>query len=166
MTARFRRDRRAVLQRAGAASLGAVLGSVLGVAIPGVGEAGLERGFHFVRIQAGPDGRSYIDEFDPQMPDEMPPVIYRAEAVSVALLIWPAGKVFNFGPTHDGVRRLLVTATGLTVTIVDDGTTPGISYHPLKPGSVMFAEDFSGRGHRGQVLADEDAVVFQVDLAG
>lgn len=153
MTAGFRRDRRAVLQGAGAASLGALLGAV----IPGVGAAGIERGFHFVRIQAGPDGRSHIDEFDPRMPDERPPVIYRAEAVSVALLIWPGGTAFNFGPTHGGVRRLLVTATGLTVTIVDEGSTPG---------SVMFAEDFSGLGHRGQVLADEDAMVFQVDLAG
>ncbi len=162
MSARFRRDRRAVLQGAGAVSLGALLGTVL----PGVGAAGLERGFHFVRIQAGPDGRSTIDEFDPQMPGETLPLIYRADAVSVALLMWPGGKAFDFGPTHGGVRRLLVTATGLTVTIVDDGSTPGTSYHPLKPGSVMFAEDFTGRGHRGQVLADEDAIVFQVDLAG
>ena len=162
MTARFRRDRRAVLQGAGAVSRGALLGAV----IPGIAEAGLERGFHFVRIQAGPDGRSYIDEFDPQMPGETPPVIYRAEAASVALLTWPGGKAFDFGPTHGGVRRLLVTATGLTVPIVDDGSTAGTSYHPLKPGSVMFAEDFSGRGHRGLVLADEDAIVFQVDLAG
>jgi hypothetical protein len=155
-------DRRGVLRAAGTASIAALLGTV----IPGAARAGLERGFHFVRIQAGPDGRSYIDEYDPQMPGESPPVIYRAEAVSVALLTWPGGTAFNFGPTHGGVRRLLVTATGLTVTIVDDGSGAGTSYHPLKPGSVMFAEDFSGRGHRGQVFADEDAIVFQVDLAG
>jgi len=162
MTKTFQSDRRKILTGAGAVSLGALLGSV----IPGLAEAGLERGFHFVRIQAGPDGRSYIDEYDPTSPDETLPVIYRADAVQVALLTWPGGTAFNFGPTHGGVRRLLVSATGLTVTIVDDGSAAGTSYHPLKPGSVMFAEDFSGRGHRGQVLADEDAIVFQVDLAG
>jgi hypothetical protein len=141
------------------------LGGLIAEALPGWAEAAIENGFHFVRVQEGPDGRSYIDEYDPTQPSETLPSIYRAAAVQVALLTWPAGTVFSGGPTHGGVRRLLVTVTGLTVTIVDDGATPGKSYHPLKPGSVMLAEDFAGRGHRGQVFADEDALVFQVDLA-
>jgi hypothetical protein len=154
-------DRRSVLAAAGAVSLGGLIAELL----PGLADAALESGFHFVRILEGPDGRSYIDEYDPVQASETLPSIYRADAVQVALLTWPAGTAFGWGPTHGGVRRLLVTLTGLTVTIVDDAATPGKSYHPLKPGSVMFAEDFAGRGHHGQVFVDEDALVFQVDLA-
>jgi hypothetical protein len=150
-----------VLAGAGALSLGSVLTEIL----PGVANASLEAGFHFVRIHEGPDGRSYIEEYDPRQPSETLPVLYRAAAVQVALLRWPAGTEFGWGATHGGVSRLLVTVSGLTVTIVDDGATPGRSYHPLKPGSVMLAQDFEGRGHHGKVFADEDAIVFQVDLA-
>ena len=154
-------DRRSILQALGAWSLG----SLIAAALPRGVQAGVDRTFYFVRISEGPDGRSYIEEYDPRQLGAKEPVIYQAPAVSVALLRWPAGTVFNWGPTHGGVHRLLVTATGLTVTIVDDGAETGRSYHPLKPGSVMLAEDFAGRGHRGRVLPGEDAIVFQVDLA-
>lgn len=123
-------------------------------------------GLSFVRVYAGDDGFSHIETIDPRQAEEKLPYIFRAKAVSVALLTFPAGMVWDWHHTHHGVRRLLVTLRGLCVTIVNDGCEPGRSYHPLMPGSVMLAEDFSGRGHRGHVFAESDTIVFQVDLAG
>jgi hypothetical protein len=59
----------------------------------------------------------------------------------------------------------MVQLRGLSVVIVNDGHEPGVSYHPLAPGSVIFVEDLHGRGFRGRVFEDEDALFMQVDLA-
>jgi hypothetical protein len=154
-------DRRGLI---GAAGLGAV-GSLLTGMFGAPAAAGQPQPFHFVRIYEGPDQRSHIEVIDPRQAEEKLPCLYRAKAVSVGLLTFPAGTIWDWHLTHDNVRRLIVLARGLTVTIVDEGDVAGVSYYPWKPGTVMLAEDGSGRGHKGRVFADEDALVFQVDLA-
>ncbi len=154
-------DRRGLLAAGGVGTVGGLLSVILGQPVA----ADEPQPFHFVRIYEGPDQRSHIEVVDPRNIQEKLPYLYRAKATSVSLLTFPAGTVWDWHLTHNNVRRLIVLVRGLTVSIVDDGDTPGVSYYPFKPGMVMLAEDFAGRGHRGKVFADQDAIVFQVDLA-
>jgi len=126
--------------------------------------AGAPPGFYFIHLFTGEDGRSHIETLDPSQAEEKLPYFFRARATGDSILTFPAGHDFDWRLTRD-IPRLLVQLRGLCVTIVDDGCEPGVSYHPLRPGSVMLAEDRTGRGHRGKVFGDEDVVTLQVDLA-
>jgi hypothetical protein len=119
---------------------------------------------YFIHLFTGPDGRSHIEELSPRQVGVKLPYIYRSKATEVSVLTYPAGHRFDWGLTP-GVPRLIIQLRGLSVTIVDDGGKPGSSYHPLAAGSIMLAEDRSGRGHRGMIFGDEDAISMQVDLA-
>jgi hypothetical protein len=121
-------------------------------------------GFYFIHLFTGPDGRTHLEEIDPRQAEQKLPYWYKAKATAVAVLTYPAGHQFDWHLTRD-VPRLIIQLRGLSVTIVDDGNEPGVSYHPLRPGSVMLAEDKSGKGHRGMIFSDEDAYSMQVDLA-
>jgi|GEM_PF-2854023 hypothetical protein len=124
---------------------------------------GAPPGFYFIHLFTGPDGHSRIEQLNPSQAQEKLPYFFRAQATGVSLLTFPAGHEFDWRLVRD-VPRLIVQLRGMSVTIVNDGCEPGVSYHPLRPGSVMLAEDFSGRGHRGKVFGDEDCVTLQVDL--
>jgi hypothetical protein len=120
--------------------------------------------FHVVHLYAGRDGRTRLETLDPRQATEHLPYLFKSKATSVAVLRYPAGRKFVW-PSTPGVRRLLVQLQGASVVIVDDGHEPGRSYHPLQPGSVVLVEDLGGRGPRGTVFEDEDAIIMQVDLA-
>lgn len=121
---------------------------------------------HFVRVAAANDGTSRITHFAPPPPVGPPALVYHAPASIAAILTFQAGTELGWRLTTGGVRRLLILLCGTSVTIVDDGCNPGMSYHPLGPGMVMLAEDFAGRGHRGKVMDGEEVFLFQVDLVG
>jgi hypothetical protein len=120
-------------------------------------------GFYFIHLYEDPDGTSRIAQLNPAQAHEKLPYFFRAKATGVSLLTFPAGHVWDWHLTHV-VPRLIVQLRGMAVTIVDDGSAAGVSYHPLRPGSVLLAEDFSGRGHRGMIFPDEPVVSLQVDL--
>jgi hypothetical protein len=139
-------------------SPGATAGSILS----GLARSG-PAGFYFIHLSTTPEGRSRIEQLNPAQANEKLPYFFRAKATGVSLLTFPAGHSWDWHLTHQ-VPRLIVQLRGMAVTIVDDGSDAGISYHPLRPGSVLLAEDFSGRGHRGMIFPDEPVVSLQVDL--
>jgi hypothetical protein len=120
-------------------------------------------GFYFIHLFTAADGRSRIEQLNPAQATEKLPYFFRAVATGVSLLTFPAGHNWDWHLTRE-VPRLIVQLRGMAVTIVDDGADAGVSYHPLRPGSVLLAEDFSGRGHRGMIFPDEPVVSLQVDL--
>ncbi len=132
------------------------------VSVPAAPAGGAD--FHVVHLFTGRDGRTRLEALDPRQATEHLPYLYRSKATAVSVLRFPAGRNFSWPASH-GVRRLMIQLRGLSVVIVDDGHEPGVSYHPLAPGSILLAEDLSGRGHRGRVFEDEDVLIMQVDLA-
>jgi hypothetical protein len=144
----------------GVGSLGALLG---GVSETEAGELRAPSPY-FIHLFTGADGRSHIDMLDPRQAGVKLPYLYKAKATEVSVLTYPAGHRFDWHLTRD-IPRLIMQLRGVSVTIVNDDGEAGVSYYALSAGSLMLAEDKSGRGHRGVIFGDEDAVSMQVDLA-
>jgi hypothetical protein len=144
----------------GAASLGALLGGVR----QAEAADGRAPSPYFFHLFTGSDGQSHFDVLDPRQASVKLPYLYKAKATEVSVLTYPAGHRFDWHLTRD-IPRLIMMLQGIAVTIVNDAGEPGVSYYPLTTGSLMLAEDKCGRGHRGVIFGDEDAVSMQVDLA-
>ena len=97
-----------------------------------------------IRLYTGEDGQSHVEEL--KMPS--------GEATSVALKAG-ADMTFHHNPEghlsdwHNAPRRqYVIFLSGQTEIRLGDGTT-----RHLSPGSMLLAEDLTGKGHTARALA-------------
>jgi hypothetical protein len=104
---------------------------------------------NYFRIYTGPDGLSYFEDVDahPSTPGVPDP----ATAIATESLIFrssPPGSVQDY---HTAPRRqFVITLKGEAELVASGGETRRVG-----PGSIMLAEDTTGKGHITRVVGSE-----------
>ena len=119
----------------------------------------------YVRLYAGKNGDSYFEDVEVEMSlvDLAPPappldLSPSMPSTNVAFLRAPTGW---YDPSHPAPRRLLFLflAGELEVTVSDG------QVRRFAPGSIVLAEDMSGKGHASRVVGNDDVLMAIVQLA-
>ncbi len=99
--------------------------------------------FKYFRIYAGPDGESHFEDVEVDLNPA------GAGASRLSDLVPVTGVIFRFSPAdldatwhHAPRRQFVVTLTGEGEIVASDGEIRRVG-----PGSVMLAEDTTGKGH-------------------
>jgi hypothetical protein len=115
-------------------------------------------GFKYVRLYAGPDGESHFEDAEFRYPDA------RNISELMALTGWnirtnTASYDLDF---HCAPRRqYIVNLSGEVEIEASDGET-----RRFGPGTIMLAEDTTGRGHKSKAVSSEDRVSLWLHLPG
>lgn len=100
------------------------------------------------RMFTGPDGETHFEDIE-------------AQAVDVSKASFGKSAGGAFGDWHNERRRqFVVLLSGIADITVSDGET-----RRMQPGTVMLAEDLTGKGHQTRVIGNEDANWLFVVLA-
>jgi quercetin dioxygenase-like cupin family protein len=112
-----------------------------------------------IRLFAGPDGQSHIEEIEPRFES-------RGDQSESAELIPGSGIVIRrfaqtrSNPWHHAPGRYAVfTLTGAVDIEIGDGTV-----RRLGPGDILIAEDLTGQGHGTREVGPEPRVSIFVPL--
>lgn len=117
----------------------------------------------FARIYTGDDGQSHIEDmappFDPSANPEGAMDTTRVEGATG--IIYRRSPPGNFQNYHTAPRRqYTITLSGEIEVETEDGTV-----RRFGPGSVILAEDLTGRGHTTKVVSAEPRYFVVVHLA-
>jgi len=114
------------------------------------------------RLYTGADGQSHAEDTEVVWrPATLRAELNDSESVSVTaaqFLRWPRGFVWAGHPASK--RQYVVIVSGRGEVDVAGGKKV-----QLAPGTVLLAEDVTGKGHTTRVGADEDLVMLLVPLA-
>ena len=118
----------------------------------------------FVRIYTGEDGKSHIEEFEPDFKPFVDTEGAHGDgtalegATGITIRRNPPGYFLDF---HCAPRRqYTITIAGELEIGIGDGTV-----QRLGPGTVLLAEDLTGQGHTTRVVGNEDRITIVVPLA-
>ena len=118
----------------------------------------------FVRVYTGDDGKSHIEDFEPDFKPFVDVEGAHGEATplegatGITIRRNPPGYFLNW---HCAPRRqYAITVAGQVEIGVGDGTV-----RRLGPGTIMLAEDVTGQGHTTRVVGDETRITIMVPLA-
>ena len=107
----------------------------------------------FVRIYSGEDGQSYFEDLDAsQAPLPLEP------SADISIRSTPAGSFYDWHLSDE--RRYAFVMSGELEVVIGDGTV-----RRFGPGTVILAEDSTGRGHTTRIGA-EPCVVVNLMLPG
>jgi mannose-6-phosphate isomerase-like protein (cupin superfamily) len=113
------------------------------------------------RLYTGADGQSHAADADVAWrPAKLRAELSESESVRVTgaqFLRWPRGFVWEGHPASK--RQYVIIVSGRGEVDVAGGRKV-----PLAPGTVLLAEDTTGKGHITRVGADEDLVMLLVPL--
>lgn len=117
-----------------------------------------------LRIWASEDGESHLEEVDLLFEESdflppAPPMRLTAHTPSSGYFIArvPPGWDADWHPSP--VRELAVYLSGEGEIEASDGTV-----RPLEPGTILFVDDTTGKGHKTRVTSTEEALVVIVTL--
>jgi len=114
------------------------------------------------RLYTGADGQSHAEDVEVAWrPARLRAELSESQSVNVTaaqFLRWPRGFVWEGHPASKRQYVIIVSGRG-EVDVV------GGKKVPLTPGTVLLAEDVTGKGHTTRVGADEDLVMLLVPLA-
>jgi hypothetical protein len=112
-----------------------------------------------VRVFTGADGESHFEDIDVAFPQ-------RGEFGRVSAMVPARGVMFrevdgdyDLGFHNAPRRQYVVNLTGSVDIEVGDGTR-----RRLGPGSILLAEDTTGRGHKSQAVAGEPRTCLFIPL--
>jgi len=95
----------------------------------------------YFRIYAGPDGESHFEDVEVELKPSRSSEL--SETVPVSGLIFRRSRPDDFIDWHPAPRRqFVITLAGEAEIVASDGEVRHIG-----PGTVMLAEDISGKGH-------------------
>ena len=119
---------------------------------------------NFVRVYSGADGKSHLEEFEPDWNPFVDTEGAHGEgtplesATGITIRRNPPGYFLDF---HCAPRRqYTITIAGGLELGTGDGTV-----RRLGPGTVLLAEDLTGQGHTTRVVGTETRVTIVVPLA-
>ena len=112
------------------------------------------------RIFTGPDGRTRVEEFDlPLKPRDKGSDVAAPVALTTLQVRRTTPEYFlDFHPASR--RQLVVTLAGESEIELEDGRKIR-----LGPGSILLAEDTTGKGHISRAVPGKDRVAFDIGLA-
>ncbi|MBV8085681.1 MAG: hypothetical protein JO247_12810 [Chloroflexi bacterium] len=111
------------------------------------------------RMYATPDGESHFGDFDVSY-EAMNEWISRAAAMGATNITFNTAKAGMDYQWHNAPRRQFVIGlSGTYEVVVSDGETRQVA-----PGTVLLAEDLTGRGHIMRVPASNDVYYAAVPL--
>jgi hypothetical protein len=105
-------------------------------------------GMNFVRVYAGPDGASHLDEVHYSMAKTKHGLIAENVQVTEIALHTSDGEVSEPNFEVAPCRQLVITLAGRAEVEASDGTR-----RVLEVGSILLTEDTTGKGHRIRTLA-------------
>ncbi len=114
----------------------------------------------YTRIYADPGGESHFEDVEIEMKDAP----YNTGAISE--MFAARGVMFRVSPDyfvdwhHAPRRQFVVNVTGTLEVTVSDGTTRSFG-----PGTVLLAEDLSGKGHRSRGIGGGERISLFIPLA-
>lgn len=112
-----------------------------------------------LRIHTLPDGETHLEEIELPFLDATGPIAVwdRADYFRMNTLHagWFTAKLHRSGTQH----KLLVMLRGEAVFVASDGSNALIT-----PGTFVFGEDITGRGHTGRVISPDGAAVLEVGI--
>jgi hypothetical protein len=121
---------------------------------------------NYTKLYADADGESHFEdvEFAFNLMDFAPsaPPVHIAsfsQAKEVVFLRAPAG--FNAGQHNAPARQLVFVLAGVHEIAASDGEV-----RQFAPGSVLLAEDTTGKGHMTRITEDSDTLVAYIQLPG
>jgi hypothetical protein len=110
---------------------------------------------NYVRLYTGPDGLSYFEDIEVPMED-------RGSGTELSSLIPARGMILRRNSAdyhldfHTAPRKqFIVNLTGTVEIVASGGET-----RRFGPGSIMLAEDTTGKGHISKALTDERLSIF------
>lgn len=113
----------------------------------------------YFRIYAGPDGESHFEDVDVELDDQ-------GNQSALSALIPATGVIFRRTPAdqyldwHPAPRRqFVITLSGEAEVEASDGEVRHIG-----PGTVMLAEDVTGKGHITRGLGTQDRLSLFIPL--
>jgi hypothetical protein len=119
----------------------------------------------YLRLHTGTDGESHFSDdvfhLDTIGPDLKDPVLGSplSPASHFGVRVVPSGWERDWGPAAHPILAVYLTGEGEIEA--SDGEVRRIS-----PGTVLLAEDTTGRGHRVRVTSPEPVTVIQIHLPG
>ena len=118
----------------------------------------------FVRIYTGEDGKSHIEEYEPDFKPFVDTEGAHGDgtalegATGITIRRNPPGYFLDF---HCAPRRqYTITIAGELEIGIGDGTV-----RRLGAGTVLLAEDLTGQGHTTRVVGNQDRITIVVPLA-
>lgn len=113
-----------------------------------------------VRVYTGDDGESHFEDIDVEF-DEGGPFGRISKMVKAKGVIFrEVGGDYDLDFHNAPRRQYVVNLTGSVDLIVGDGTR-----RRLGPGSILLAEDTTGRGHQSQNVGGEPRTCLFIPLA-
>jgi hypothetical protein len=120
----------------------------------------------YTKLYADTDGESHFEDaeftFNPIDFALLAPPVHIAsfgQATQVVFLRAPAG--FNAGQHKTTARQLVFVLTGVHEIAASDGEV-----RQFAPGSVLLAEDTTGKGHLTRIMEDSDTLAAYIQLPG
>lgn len=119
-----------------------------------------------IRIWADEDGESHLEDMDPEFAESdfvppAPPVLLTDPEPAEAYMLERVPPGWH-GDWHPAPRRVLaVYLTGQGVIEASDGES-----RPIEPGTILLAEDTTGKGHITRVTGTEEVLVVIIALPG
>lgn len=117
-----------------------------------------------LRIWASEDGESHLEDVDLPFEESdflasAPPMLLTPQEKASGYFIArvPPGLELDWHPAE--MRQLAVYLTGQGEIEASDGTI-----RPLEPGTILLAEDTTGKGHKNRVTGTEEVLVVIVTL--
>jgi len=113
-----------------------------------------------VRVYTGADGESHFEDIDVEFDQSGPFGRISAMVKAKGVIFREVGGDYDLDFHNAPRRQYVVNLTGSVDLIVGDGTR-----RRLGPGSVLLAEDTTGRGHKSQNVAGEPRTCLFIPLA-
>lgn len=113
----------------------------------------------YFRIYTGPDGESHFEDVEVPLPN-------RVRSSELSELIPATGVIFRRSPPDEFIdwhpaprRQFVVTLAGEAEIVASDGEVRRVG-----PGSVMLAEDTTGKGHITRTVGGRERLSLFIPL--
>ena len=115
--------------------------------------------FKYVRLFATPDGESHIEDVEVLLSDSGRGIDFSDEVQATGVNFANFRDAYDMDAHTAPRRRFVVLLSGSIELEVSDGST-----RVLGPGSVLLAEDTTGRGHKSRAVGPDDRLAVYVQL--
>jgi hypothetical protein len=115
--------------------------------------------FKYVRLYASPDGESHIEDVEEPLADSGRGIDFSKELIATGVNFANFRDAYDMDSHTAPRRRFVVLLSGSIEIEASDG-----SIRVLRPGSVLLAEDTTGKGHKSRAIGPDDRLAVYVQL--